>query len=539
MIIVQLVIAILTLVGNTSSLPSENAANDTIEVTLMENGDETSISGRLILKILRMTGGQWDHPIPSNPDPLYLIRQIASVEIEEWQPGETRTIPVNTMLHYPESIDKLTGEIHIQCQFKQSESTESLYQYNDDGSIKIITTNIDSNQADRLSFELSRPARTLKSHKNTNHLKWIELRSKLLSEFYSRDVFHRAGVALPNGYHDETMAEKHWPVIYMIPGFGNHYNSAPAYASMLKHDDPEFVPQAIYVILDPAGPLGHHGFVDSANNGPRAKAMIEELIPHLSAQFRMSEDRNQHALQGHGLGGWAAIWLQLHYPDQFGGCWALAPDPVSFARFRMSNLYKDSTLYSYAPQVPSNKTPSYQIVDFEERSVIYRHVEEDARIEYVMNPTGQSGQRWDTWEAMFSLRDDATGLPQPMFDSITGVIYQDVVEHWKQYDIYHLLGSNWDEHRPTLDDKIRILAGEYDNYFQQRAVEHLLEMVTLRRDDSWDGPGYIEIVPLASHHNLAELAAIRVNQEIMSHFREKETDHMNGSGPDGTQDDDS
>src|SRR5690606_22377002 len=110
---------------------------------------------------------------------------------------------------------------------------------------------------------------TEQSPQELDNLRWVRVRSDLLSAHYGREVFLRAGVALPNGYDSSENAKKRWPVVFITPGFGGRHFDAVNYASMLKFALPEFAPQAIFIMLDPDAPLGHHGFVDSPNNGPR------------------------------------------------------------------------------------------------------------------------------------------------------------------------------------------------------------------------------------------------------------------------------
>ena len=50
-------------------------------------------------------------------------------------------------------------------------------------------------------------------------------------------------------------------------------------------------------------------------------------------------------LQGHSSGGWAALWLQVNYPDVFGGTWPTAPDPVDFHAFIPVDLTTERNIY--------------------------------------------------------------------------------------------------------------------------------------------------------------------------------------------------
>ena len=83
---------------------------------------------------------------------------------------------------------------------------------------------------------------------------------------------------------------------------------------------------------------GHHVYADSETNGPRGQAVIEELIPRIDEMFRTVADPRARMVGGHSSGGWSSLWLQVRYPDAFGGVWSTSPDPVDFRDYQQSNL---------------------------------------------------------------------------------------------------------------------------------------------------------------------------------------------------------
>ena len=95
----------------------------------------------------------------------------------------------------------------------------------------------------------------------------------------------------------------------------------------------------IRVLLDPDCGTGHHVFADSATNGPRGTALVEEFIPHIERTFPAIADPRARLLNGHSSGGWSSLWLQVTYPDFFGGTWSTSPDPVDFRDFQRINIY--------------------------------------------------------------------------------------------------------------------------------------------------------------------------------------------------------
>ena len=68
------------------------------------------------------------------------------------------------------------------------------------------------------------------------------------------------------------------PTLYIIPGFGGDHFMAPRFAESPRL---AFGKDFIRVVLDPDCGTGHHVFADSATNGPRGAALVEEFIPYI------------------------------------------------------------------------------------------------------------------------------------------------------------------------------------------------------------------------------------------------------------------
>jgi len=89
----------------------------------------------------------------------------------------------------------------------------------------------------------------------------------------------------------------------------------------------------IWVLLDESCPGGTHEFADSVNNGPWGQALVQEFIPYIEKTYRADAKRDSRLLTGHSSGGWASLWLEVNYPEIFGGSWPVSPDPVDFRSF--------------------------------------------------------------------------------------------------------------------------------------------------------------------------------------------------------------
>ena len=162
--------------------------------------------------------------------------------------------------------------------------------------------------------------------RESEHAKLVEFESPLLSIFHGQSIRHRAAVVLPSSYARDV--KRRYPVIYSIPGFGGNIGSAQGIAVGTRTSVASV--DMLYVVLDPSCYWGHHVFADSANNGPRGQAFIEELVPYIEKTFRAEANPGARFVTGHSSGGWSSLWLQVRYPEFFGGVWSTAPDPVDF-----------------------------------------------------------------------------------------------------------------------------------------------------------------------------------------------------------------
>ncbi len=323
--------------------------------------------------------------------------------------------------------------------------------------------------ADRVTAEAKPP-------QDTDRVKLVEIDSKLLSDFHGRQVKLRAAVALPADYDRDP--NRQFPTVYSIPGFGGDHLSA-------WWRPPTGKQQMIRVTLDPKVPLGHSVFANSANNGPVGDALVQELIPEIEKRFRAVPHPYARFVTGHSSGGWSSLWLQVTYPDFFGGCWSTSPDPVDFRYFQTMNIYEDRnghwTREGY-PR-PLSRRGTEITVTFVQQN----------RWEYVLG----YGDQLDSFNAVFSPRG-ADGRPRPIMNKLTGAIDPEVAAYWKRYDIRLLLQDKWSELGPKLKGKLHIIGGGWDTYYLEMAVVALGDFLK-----TTDYAGYVEILPgdHGSYHN--------------------------------------
>jgi pimeloyl-ACP methyl ester carboxylesterase len=280
----------------------------------------------------------------------------------------------------------------------------------------------------------------------------FSIRSERLSQFWNEDIKISSMVLLPPGAG--STPDDRVPVVFYVHGFGT--NGRETGQMFWRALEPEFakgtVPRMAFVFLDASFRTGHHVFADSANNGPWATALIEEFLPALERAYPVVDAPHGRFLTGHSSGGWSTLWLQINYPDVFGGTWATSPDPVDFRSFEGIDLYTWDNLY---------RDPNGQPIQFMREGDEWKmSLEEYVRQDLVAQPG--SGVMY-SFDAVFGARRE-DGTPAPMFDRETGTIDPAVIESWKSYDISRLLRERWPELGPKLDGKLHIFVGTQDEF---------------------------------------------------------------------------
>ena len=333
----------------------------------------------------------------------------------------------------------------------------------------------------------------------TKWTKLLSVKSKLLSDFYGHDVFIRASVTVPASY--EGSPERRYPTIFEVPGFsGDHTHRANGQAPVeSRQDGVEF----IRVMLDPSCPLGHHVFADSANNGPRGQSLVEEFLPAFDKQFRSIPKSTARFVTGHSSGGWSSLWIQVTYPEHFGGVWSTAPDPVDFRDFQRINLYApNENMYTTADGKPR---PLARIGG--QVRLWYKGF---ADMEWALGPGGQL----HSFEAVFSPRGE-DGKPKLVWDRETGTVFTDVAKTWEKYDIRLILENNWQQLEPKLRGKLHVFMGDQDTFYLEGATVLLKQSLEKLGSDA-----RIEIIPGRDHFNLLppELQD-RIRSEMVAAFR--------------------
>jgi hypothetical protein len=307
---------------------------------------------------------------------------------------------------------------------------------------------------------------------DTEHVKFVKLKSERLSRFWGRPIYLRAGVILPKGFGAEPA--RRYPLRVRVGGFGTRYT---AVRGMMAPDsgfyqawNAEDGPRMVVLHLDGEGPLGDPYQVNSANHGPYGDAVTRELIPFVEAKFRCVGTPAARFTDGGSTGGWVSLALQVFYPDFFNGCWSGYPDGVDFRAFQLVNIYRDANAFVDAR---GRERPAMRSARDGATRYTMRH---EVGMENVIgrgDTYTRSGGQWGAWNAVYGARG-RNGLPVPLWDARTGKIDRTAAEHWKRYDLRLVLRQNWPALAPKLRGKLHVWVGEADEYFLNHAV-HLLD----------------------------------------------------------------
>lgn len=436
---------------------------------------------------------------------------IAAREVEAIRPGETIEIDAE-MKAYPKSFSNAKpGNYQVMALLDPNHTYA--YHGQDEGDLTSKIVRLENfNPADSGPVELALTRVTPSRFKveNTDTVKLAEMQSRLLTGFWGRAVNMRAGVVLPPDY--QKTGNRKYPAVYHIHGFGGDHTGAWRAGSRdLKDAYSGKYEEMIHIYLDGSFPTGHHEFADSVNNGPWGRALTEEFIPYLEKNFRLVPRPNARFLTGHSSGGWSTLWLQVTYPDFFGGTWSTAPDPVDLRSFTgidatpgsRDNAFRDA---EGNPKILVRMN-GRDVVSFEE----FLHQEE---------VLGDYGGQLASFEWVWSPRGE-DGRPMKLFNRVTGELNQEVLRYWRNYDIRLILENNWNRLGPKLKGKLNIICGDADTFRLNEAVVMLCDALKRKGSDA-----VCELVPGRDHGNLYQPyqtfpggLSDRIYQEMSARYR--------------------
>lgn len=338
-----------------------------------------------------------------------------------------------------------------------------------------------------LGYELAEGQVTQQgNYEDTELVKFVKIKSELLTDFWGTDMYLGANVLLPKNYS----ADKQYPVLYYQghwPGgnapmnFGREGESYEAFTAFWEEEAPEM----IVVTFRDANMFYDTSYsVDSANLGPWGEAITTELIPYLEETFHFIPESWARTLSGGSTGGWEALAMQVFYPDTFGGAWPLCPDGVDFHAYQIINLYEDDNAYYIDQGWIQVERPSSRDTLGNVRWTVKNELDYELAVGGL---EAVSLGQWAIWEAVYGPVAE-NGYPQRVWDPLTGEIDAEVVAYWQQhYDLTYLLENNWAELGPKLFDKLFLRGGDMDNYYLNLAQYRLGDFLETVTEPAFEG----------------------------------------------------
>jgi hypothetical protein len=506
--------------GTTFNAKSADAASTlAFEVSFPASAHPQPITGRVFIAISEK---DWPEPRAQvgwwmNSTPLF------GVDISEAAPGapiiidgSTKGYPLSSLNDIPAGDYYVQALVNIYTQFHRSDG-HTLWAHMDQwegqqfnsspGNLysSVVKAHLDPAQGYRIKLNLNKIIPPIKIPEDSTWVKRIKIQSQLLTKFWGRPMYLGAVVLLPRDY--EKKPDTSYPTIYaqghfgLEPPFGfsaesdfinsndrsaANENNLESGAEFYQAWNSKDFPRMMAVTFQHPTPFFDDSYaVNSANNGPYADALLDELIPYLEEHFRMIRKPYARVLTGGSTGGWESLALQIHHPDFFGGVWSLYPDPVDFSRYQLVDIYdEDNAFYTSFGRWTQALRPLMRTVEGQPQVTI----QQMSQLEEVLGSRCRSGQQLAAWEAAYGpVGED--GYPMPLWDKRTGKIDHEVARYMQDhnYDLAYYIRKNWAFLGPKLSGKINIAVGDMDNYYLNLAVYRLQEIFKYSSNPHYEG----------------------------------------------------
>ncbi|HHL52099.1 MAG TPA: hypothetical protein ENJ39_01880 [Flammeovirgaceae bacterium] len=490
-------------------------ATPAFTVTLADSLADKPLDGRLLILISTNNEKEPRFQITDGP----ATQQVYGMDVEGMQPGEALAFdpeafgyPLQQLSALPEGDYYVQALLHVYETFHLAsghtvklpmDNGEGQHWNTSPGNLLSTPQKIHLAPGKQVNLVLERKIPPIPPPEDTKYIRHVKMKSKLLSDFWGRDMYLGAHVLLPEGFDEHP--EARYPLIifhghfpYTFGGFRteppdedlepdyserfrlagyNRIQQQEAYDFYKKWTSPGF-PRVIIIEIQHANPYFDDSYaVNSANLGPYGDAITYELVPYIEQQFRGLGQGWSRFVYGGSTGGWEALAVQVMYPKEYNGCFAACPDPIDFRAYTVVNIYEDDNAYYEEGdfmRVPRPGSRDY-LGHVKTTLAAMNHRE------LALGTRSRSGQQWDIWEAVYSPQGP-DGYPQRIWDKKTGKINHEVAKYWQEnYDLRYILERDWDKLGPDLAGKIHIYCGDMDTYYLNNAVylmEEFLESTT-------------------------------------------------------------
>jgi hypothetical protein len=356
---------------------------------------------------------------------------------------------------------------------------------------------IDRSPGQRFRLELTEVAAPLPPTVDTDWMKYVKIKSKLLSDFWGSPIYLGAAVLLPRDYASHP--DRRYPVIYDPR---NHYrrdgpfafttDSSPetdearrrreglgfetGYQFYQSWRSEQFPRMIVVTLIDPTPYYDFSAAMNSVNNGPYDDAIMQELIPYLEGHFRIIRAPYARILVGKSSGGRDALGLQLHHPDFFGGAWVFYPWSFNYRKYFGFDIYEAENAFVVSWKESQGFHTRFEWAPLDR--LIVRTTDgkpvltlrSQALDEVVAG--GKSGVG-----AELTGSDDALngpvgkdGYPRPLYDKLTGTIDREVADYWHRHDLAYYAETNWPKIGQLLVGKLHFYVGDMDEWHRNFGV---------------------------------------------------------------------
>ena len=496
------------------SLGCKTDAGRSVDIRLDESLQESAVTGRVFLLltdrsdveprlVMPFLGAYYfNAPRTETPGGYGLdYAPFFGKDVEALKPGQKTTIGEDIPGHpYPGLKDIPAGEYHVQAVLHvytqvtpahghaiwlPLDNWEGQQFHLSPGNLISKPEKIRVDEDNPFSFELTLTQKIppIEPEPDSECVKRIKIKSRLLSDFWGRDMFLGAHVLLPKGYSDHP--EVFYPVLYYR---GHFFEKQPFGFPDEEPEDPGTeageaekaayraakylwdgwmaadTPRFIVVTLQHPTPFYDDSYVvNSPNQGPYDDAVNQELIARVEENFRVIRKSYARVMTGGSTGGWITAAQQIYHPDFFGGAWSFCPDWVDFRNVFGTDLYKEKSLFH--PEGYRWLTPermSTRSVEGQPQLTVRQF----SRFLAVLGTRGRSGEFIDAYNAAFGpVGED--GYPVQAYDYLTGEINHEQIAYWRDhnFDLRYYLEKNWKELGPKLEGKLHFLCGDMDNFY--------------------------------------------------------------------------
>ncbi len=475
-------------------------------ITFPNEKSAQPLDGRLLLLISADTSGEPRFQVNSG----LRTGLVFGVDADGWRAGQPQTIdasafgfPIRSLAQVPKGTYRVQALLNRYETFKRNDGhTVKLPPDKGEGQQwsrkpgNLYSTpraiEVDPARSETIRLALDQEIAPIPDFKETKYVKHVRIKSERLTKFWGRDMYIAAFVTLPWGFDEHPEARyplvinhghfalvpDNWretePDANLTPDYSERfslagYNRIQQQASWQFYQDwtGKGFPRVLLVQIQHATPFYDDSYaVNSANNGPYGDAIMRELVPEIERRFRGIGQGWARFTYGGSTGGWEAMAVQMFYPDDFNGAWVACPDPIDFRHYTVVNIYADTNAYF----MPSRfkRTPRPGLRNY--LGHVSATMEEMNHWELALGTKTRSGDQWDVWESVYS-PVGADGYPKPIWNKLTGTIDKSVAAYWKEnFDLAHILQRDWKTLGPKLKGKLRIYAGDMDNFYLNNAV---------------------------------------------------------------------